>query len=241
MKLKLISTVNQIEQEELKGKLVVIIDVLRATSVITTALNNGAKEILPVLEVQEALTLSRTLKNGLLGGERKALKIEGFDLSNSPLDYEESKVKGKSIILSTTNGTRAIHLSLCADKIVIGCMLNSKAIAKHVCSGKLNVVIICAGTYGKFSLDDFICAGKIIFECLKLKAIELEDFAATAYMAYRDNKRKVLEYLKMASHYQYLISLGLEEDIKYCFTEDIINIVPEVVKNEEQIIIRNIF
>jgi 2-phosphosulfolactate phosphatase len=238
MKLELIPTVDAIRRDELIGKMVIIIDVLRATSVITTAISNGAKEILPIIEVEEALALCKTSKNSLLGGERKALKIEGFDLSNSPLDYKSSIVKGKTIILSTTNGTKAIHHSLSADEIVIGCMLNGEAVAKHVCNGKLDVVIVCAGTYGKFSIDDFICAGKIIYECTKLKAVELEDFAAAAYMAYKDNKDMLLEYLKMASHYQYLLSLGLEEDIKHCFTEDLFNIVPLVVKNEEQIIIK---
>jgi 2-phosphosulfolactate phosphatase len=238
MRLELIPTVDGIKEDELKGKMVIIIDVLRATSVITTALSNGAKEIIPIIEVEEALALCKTSENSLLGGERKALKIEGFDLSNSPLDYNCSIVKGKTIILSTTNGTKAIHHSLCADEIIIGCMLNSKAAAKHVCNGQLDVVIICAGTYGKFSLDDYICAGKIIFECIKLKAIELEDFAAAAYMAYKDNKDMLLGYLKMASHYQYLLSLGLEEDIKYCFIEDLFDVVPVVVKNEGPIIIK---
>lgn len=239
MKLELVPTVDAISGIDLKGKLVIIIDVLRATSVITTALNNGAREVIPKLEVEEALTLSRRMENCLLGGERKALRIEGFDLSNSPLEYERNLVSGKTIILSTTNGTKAIHKALGAQEIVIGSILNGNAIAKHVCSKDKDVVIICAGTYGKFSLDDFLCAGKIIFDCLSFKKVELEDFAAAAYLAYKDNKDNLLGYLKMASHYQYLLSLKLEEDIKYCFTEDIVNIVPEVVRVGDEIVIKN--
>lgn len=236
MKIQLIPSIEYIKEEELRGKTVVLIDVLRATSVITTALNNGAREVIPKIEVKDALELKN--EKTLLGGERKALKIEGFDLSNSPLDYKESIIKGKTIIMSTTNGTKAIHHSLYADKIIIGCMLNGKAIGKHIYEEGQNVAIVCAGTYGKFSLDDFICAGKIIFECLKLGEVELEDFAATAFMAYRDNRGHVLSYLSMASHYKYLISIGLEEDINYCFTEDIIEKVPVVIKIDNEIVIR---
>lgn len=238
MLIELIPSIEYIMDKELSGKTVVLIDVLRATSVITTALNNGAYEVIPKIQVDETLKL-KSLSN-LLGGERKALKIEGFDLTNSPLDYNTDIVKDKTIILSTTNGTKAIHQSLFADRILIGCMLNGKAIAKNVYKHGGNVTIVCAGTNGKFSLDDFITAGKIIFEYIELSNDhpDLDDFAATAFMAYRDNKEDVLAYVAMASHYKYLISIGLEEDIKYCFTEDIIEIVPEVIRNNGEISIR---
>jgi 2-phosphosulfolactate phosphatase len=236
MRINLIPSIEYINNNELKGKTVILIDVLRATSVITTALYNGALEIVPKIEIKEALEAKR--ENCLLGGERKALKIDGFDLTNSPLDYKESIIKGKTIIMTTTNGTKAIHHSLKADKIYIGCMLNGKAIAEGVCEDKRDVSVVCAGTAGKFSLDDFICAGKIIYECMALGEHELEDFAATAYMAYRDNKARVMDYVSMASHYKYLISIGLEEDIKYCFTEDVINLVPQVVTTNGEIVIR---
>jgi 2-phosphosulfolactate phosphatase len=233
MRIDLIPSIEYINDNELKGKTVILIDVLRATSVITTALNNGALKVIPKIEIKDALEAKR--ENCLLGGERKALKIEGFDLTNSPLDYRESVVKGKTIVMTTTNGTKAIYHSLKADKIIIGCMLNGKAIADSVCKEKRDLSLICAGTGGKFSLDDFICAGKIIYECMALGEHELEDFAATAFMAYRDNKTQVMNFVSMASHYKYLESIGLEEDIKYCFTEDLINIVPQVVYTGEEV------
>jgi 2-phosphosulfolactate phosphatase len=225
MKISLIPSVDYIEEECIKDKVVVVIDVLRATSVITTAIGNGALEVVPVVEIEEAIKMKGN--NSLLGGERKGLKIEGFDLSNSPLEYSKEKVYGKRIIMTTTNGTRAINKSLMADKIYIGSMLNGKEVAKAVVNDKKDVAIICAGTYGKFSLDDFICAGKIIYEALNLDKFELEDFAATAFAAYRDNKHDVISYVSMASHYKYLLSIGLEEDVKYCFKEDLINVVPQ--------------
>lgn len=233
MNLKLWPTVDFINKEELKGKTVVVIDVLRATSVITTALYNGALDVTVKVEVEEALKLKNN--ETLLGGERKALKIEGFDLSNSPLEYSREKVENKRIVLTTTNGTKTIHRAASADKIYIGSILNGKAVGELLAQEGKDTIIICAGTQGNFSLDDFICAGKIIHDVVNIKQIIMDDFAASAYMAYRDNKNDMISYIKMASHYKYLISLGLENDIKYCFTEDIIKLVPQakngVIKN----------
>jgi 2-phosphosulfolactate phosphatase len=225
MRLSLWPTVDFIREEDLKDKIVVVIDVLRATSVITTALNNGAEYIKVTVEVDEALKLKD--EGNLIGGERNALKIEGFDLSNSPLEYKREVVEDKIIVLTTTNGTKTIHKSLGAERIYIGSVLNGMSVAKRLVKDDRDTVVICAGTRGKFSLDDFICAGKIISDVIENKNIEADDFAAAAYMAYRDNRGNLLNYVKMASHYKYLCSIGLEEDVKYCFTEDIINIVPE--------------
>ena len=225
MKISLIPSVEYINEEDLKGKTAVVIDVLRATSVITTAVGNGALEVITTLEIDEALNLKD--KNSLLGGERKALKIEGFDLSNSPVEYTRKTVEGKRIILTTTNGTKAIHKAMFSKRIYIGCMLNGRSTAQRVLSEGDDAVIVCAGTYGKFSLDDFICAGKIIYDMKQSGEVEMDDFAAAAYAAYRDNKKDVLKFVSMASHYKYLLSIGLQEDIKYCFTEDVIDIVPE--------------
>jgi 2-phosphosulfolactate phosphatase len=229
MKINLIPSIDYIRENDIKGKVVVIIDVLRATSVIATALANGAKEIFPVIEVEEAY--SRKTENTLLGGERKALKIEGFDLSNSPLDYKKELVGGKTIILSTTNGTKAIHYSMKeqAKEVITGSMLNAKAVAGYLAESDSDVAILCAGTYGEFSLDDFICAGKIIYESTnKNDRIQLDDFSTVAVLAYEANKTSILEYVSNASHYKYLLSIGLKQDVEYCFSEDFIDLVPKI-------------
>jgi 2-phosphosulfolactate phosphatase len=119
-----------------------------------------------------------------------------------------------------------------ADNIFIGCMLNGRAAAEKLYEVNKDIVFVCAGTYGKFSIDDFICAGKIIYNISELGEIEMDDFAAAAFAAYRDNKNKVLDFVSMASHYKYLISIGLQYDIKHCFTEDLLNIVPEYVNGK---------
>ena len=230
MEISLIPSVEYIREEGIRDRIVIVIDVLRATTVITTAISNGARDVIPVLEIEDALQLKKNLE--LLGGERKGLKIDGFDLSNSPLEYTREIVLGKTVVMTTTNGTRAIHKSLDADRIFIGSVINGRAAAKRAVAENKDIVIVCAGTYGKFSLDDFICAGKIIYHAYNTGKYDLEDFAATAFMAYRDNKQDLIGYVKMASHYNYLVSIGLEEDVKYCFTEDLVEVVPEFVNGK---------
>lgn len=223
MKLTLFPSVNDVEREYISGKDVVVIDVLRATSVISTAVNNGAV-VIPVLEVEDALKFKQ--EGYLLGGERKGLKIEGFDFGNSPLEYTKEKVEGKKIVFTTSNGTKAIHKAFSANKIIMGSMINAKAVAKTILEDNNDISIICAGTYGKLSLDDFICAGKIIYEILKLEEYEMDDVAMAAYIAYRDYMGRTLDYVKHAKHYNYLLSIGGKEDIEYCFKEDIMDVAP---------------
>lgn len=225
MKIHLIPSVEFVREEDIKDRVIIVIDVLRATSVITTAMGNGALEILPTVEIEEALSLRRG--NELLGGERKGLKIEGFDFSNSPLEYTKDRVSGKTIIMTTTNGTKAITKSMGAHKIYIGSMLNGRAVAKKALGHNRDISILCSGTYGKFSLDDFACAGKIIYDILDMSEFQLEDMAAAAYAAYRDHKTNIISYVSMASHYNYLLSIDLKEDVNYCFKEDIFDLVPE--------------
>lgn len=224
MKVNLFASVENVNEESLKGSSVVVIDVLRATSVITTAIHNGCREIQPVLKVEEALSLKN--QEVLLGGERKGLKLEGFDLSNSPLEYTRERVNGKTIVFTTTNGTRAILKSKYADRILIGSMLNAKYLAQKLVEFGDDVSILCAGTAGKFSMDDFICAGKIIYEISKMIDLDKDDFSSLAYLSYVNYKDNIFEYLSHAKHYNYLLSIGLNEDIEYCFTEDIIDTIP---------------
>ncbi|KRQ86709.1 putative 2-phosphosulfolactate phosphatase [Caloramator mitchellensis] len=217
------NSVDEVNKSSLVDKNVVVIDALRATSVIVTAVNNGAV-VIPILEIEEAL--KHKDKGYLLGGERRGLKIEGFDLGNSPFEYKREIVEGRKIIFTTTNGTRAIYKAFDANNIYIASMLNGKATARKVVEENKDTVIICAGTYGRLSLDDFICAGKVIYEMNYLMECRLDDSSTAAYLAYRDYKDKILEYVKNAKHYKYLISIGCAEDIRYCFTEDIIDVVP---------------
>lgn len=243
MKIDVIISAGDIKKEKVKDKTVVIIDMLRATSVITTAIANGCKEVIPTLTIEEAMEIARKdRENCILGGERKALKIEGFDCSNSPLEYTREVVKNKSIILTTTNGTRAIKGSEGAKNIYIGAMINAKSVANQLALVNEDVVLVNAGTYDEFSMDDFICSGYII-ECLlnftdlslhgiNIKGgdvsqigVELSDIAKTAHYIYKMN-RDILSYIRNASHYQRIMELGLNNDLDYCCKKDLTKVVP---------------
>lgn len=227
MKIDIIISADDIKKEKIENKTVLVIDMLRATSVITTAINNGCKKVIPVLTVEEALKIADGHRDQyVLGGERKALKIEGFDFSNSPLEYGREFIENKTLIMTTSNGTRAIKGSLGAKNILIGALINGKAAADKINELSNDVTIVNAGTYGEFSMDDFICAGYIISRILEKREADLSDIAKTALYVYEKNTN-VVDFIKNASHYKRIMDLNLHEDLKYCCTKDIINVVPE--------------
>ncbi|WP_315117215.1 2-phosphosulfolactate phosphatase family protein [uncultured Clostridium sp.] len=225
MKIDVMISANHINKEEVMDKTVVVIDILRATSVITTAINNGCKEVIPVIEIEEALIMASE-GECILGGERKALKIDGFNCSNSPLEYTKDIVNNKRLIMTTSNGTKAIKRCEGAKNILIGAMINAKAVSKKVLNLQEGLVIVNAGTYGQFSIDDFICSGYIIHCILEQNhQVELTDIAKTALFVYRQSSD--LSFIKEATHYNRIEELGLLDDLKYCCKKDIIDIVPE--------------
>lgn len=235
MKIDVIISKDYIKSDSLKGKIAVVIDMLRATSVITTALYNGAKKVIPVSCVEEAFSTAKELESlgeeVLLGGERNALKIEGFNFSNSPLEYKREKVDGKNIIMSTTNGTRALNLCSKADKVIVASLLNGHAVAKYLIDEEKEIVFINSGTDGEFSSDDFICAGYIISEMCRYKKFSLTDIAKTAKFVY-ENSNEVEGFIKDAKHYNILKGLGLEDDLKYCCTKSLVDLVFEFKDGE---------
>ena len=230
MKIDIMISADHINNNEVKGKAVVVIDILRATSVITTAINNGCKEIIPVIEVEEALKLADD-GECILGGERKALKIEGFNCSNSPLEYTKEIVHNKRLIMTTSNGTKAIKRCEGADHILIGAMINAKAVAHKVLGLGKDLVIVNAGTYGQFSIDDFLCSGYIINCILEENSeIELTDIAKTSHYTY--SLGQDLSFIKEAKHYNRIKELGLDKDLEYCLRKDIINVVPKYINGK---------
>lgn len=226
MKIDIITTCDHVTPELVKNKTVIVIDVLRATSVIISALKNGAKSVVPVTSVEEALETKKKLENVILGGERKAQKIEGFDLSNSPVEYTATAVHDKNVIITTTNGTKAISRSSAATKVYIGALLNARAVSKKAFEEKQDIVIVNSGTNGSFSMDDFIASGAVVEELLGMDSFELTDVSKTALLIYRHHP-DFKSYVKEAKHYQVLMDLGLERDIDFCLQKDLYDIVPE--------------
>ena len=171
-------------------------------------------------------------KECILGGERKAVKIDGFDLSNSPLEYTKEIVEGKTIVITTTNGTRTLTSCLEAKKIFVACMLNASAVAEKLLSLNEDVVIVNAGTNGQFSMDDFICSGAIIKALIeKYDKLELTDLSKTALLSFEGNPN-IIDFIKEARHYNVMMCLGLENDIGYCIKKDLTTIVPEYKDGE---------
>lgn len=229
MKIDIIISADDIIESKLENKIAVVIDMFRATSVIVTALNNGCREVVPFLTIDEALESSEKLNREeyILGGERKAVKIKGFDLSNSPLEYTKEVVENKKVLITTTNGTRTLTKSNNAKRILIAAMINARAVANKLLEINNDIVIINAGTNGNFSMDDYICSGYIINEMLKINnEIELTDIAKTANMIYENNS-DIISYVKEATHYSVMKSLELDDDIDYCIRKSIVNNVPE--------------
>ncbi|MGG7179116.1 2-phosphosulfolactate phosphatase family protein [Clostridium paraputrificum] len=229
MKIDVIISADYVRDDIIKDKVVVVIDILRATSVITTAMMNGCKEVLPLLTVEEAFEKKKEFPNDscVLGGERRAVKIEGFDFSNSPLEYTRKIVENKTLIITTTNGTRTLTSCKSSEEVFIGCMLNASAVAKRLLDINKDVVIVNSGTNGQFSMDDYICTGFIIYKMLEGSSkLDLTDIAKTSVKIYEEYPG-VIDYIKDARHYNVMMDLGLEKDIEYCIQKDITDIVPE--------------
>ncbi|MEW8994127.1 2-phosphosulfolactate phosphatase family protein [Clostridium sp.] len=237
MNIDVVISAQHIKPEKFKDRIVVVIDVLRATSVMVTALNNGCDKIIPVKEIEEAVHIaSKDRNNYLLGGERGGVRIENFDFSNSPLDYTQDIVKGKSLIMTTTNGTRAIKNSEEAEKIFIGALINGRVVAEKLAKLNKDVTFVNAGTDGEFSMDDFITSGYII-NCLRdimKNQCTLTDIAKTSEYVYINNP-SIISFVKDALHYKRMKDLKYHEDLRYCLSKDLVNIVPEYKDGEIKI------
>jgi 2-phosphosulfolactate phosphatase len=220
----------EIKNTELAGKLVIVIDVLRASSTIVTALANGCNGFIPILSPEQVREKAQQFeKEGiLLGGEREGKKIEGFDLGNSPREYEKKVVKDKTIIFSTTNGVKTLEMAKDARKIIIGSFLNLQAVCHYCTNYQGDILIICAGGEGKYSLEDTACAGMIIHSLRDVfPGIHLGvDANLTAQLLYEKFGHNILEILRKSQHGRYLESIGLGEDLKFCSQLDFFHIVP---------------
>ncbi|WP_278538463.1 2-phosphosulfolactate phosphatase [Fusobacterium varium] len=228
MKIDVILTAADIQPEKIKDKIVVIIDVLRATSVMITALANGAKAVYPYKDIESVLENSKKSKSFVLGGERKGLKIEGFDFGNSPLEYTREAVEGKDMFMTTSNGTRAIENSAYGSKkLFIAAFLNVESVAEKILKENDDTVIVCSGTDDNFSLDDALCAGEIIRRVKeKNKNVYLTDISL-AMKKLAETSISIENTLEGSKHFEYLKTIGFYGDMNHCFTMDMFDIVPE--------------
>jgi len=202
----------------------VVIDVLRATSAICTAAENGVT-IIPVSSVEEA---KKYQKKGLIAAaERNGQIVEGFDMGNSPLSYKDPALRGKTVALTTTNGTKAINIAREKETVAIASLNNLNAICAWLKAQNKNVLLLGSGWKDKFNLEDTICAGAIADDLIESRMFYAEeDSTIAAKFIYRSAKENIFSFLKASSHRRRLRNLNLNEDVKYCLTPNNLNCVP---------------
>ncbi|MBL8007373.1 MAG: 2-phosphosulfolactate phosphatase, partial [Ignavibacteria bacterium] len=230
----------------LKDKNVIILDVLRATTTISVALTNGAKEIIPTENISTAVRVAKGSKNSLLCGERNGKIVDGFNLGNSPLEYTPEAVKDKSLIFSTTNGTVSIIKSRFAKLCLLCSFVNMSSIVDFVNSIDEDFTIICSGKLNEFCLEDAVCAGMLLSKLNSGRNIEMKDSEVASLNLSNDlamimnvpSQDKILKMFYLSEHGKYLSSLGFDTDLELCSKIDSYPSIPMfkngVVKLKEQ-------
>jgi 2-phosphosulfolactate phosphatase len=226
MQIDVAFTAQALNHRSAAGKAAVILDVFRTTSTVIFALAQGAEKILPVLTAEEALQIKEHYPNGLLGGENGGVKIPGFNLGNSPQEYTEKNVKGKTIILLTSNGTKAMRMIEDAENVFLASFTNAKAVTKQLMQGKSDMLIACAGTQGTYSLEDTCCGGYLIHLLRREQNCVLSDSAAGALALYHSYASNLLFYLSQSRNGRALKTRGLLEDLHHCCSRDSVSLIP---------------
>ncbi len=229
MKASVIQYHQNLDNQMLQGKTAVVIDVFRATSVIITAIAQGAKAVIPVCDIQQAQQTAEKLgrENCILAGERNRELIEGFDYGNSPQDFTRQRIKDKTLVLTTTNGTRAIEFAKSADEVYIAALLNISYCAEQLAISGQDLMIICAGSKGQFCLEDAFCAGSLLAALTDHTDLQLDDMACaldSLYTGYRSDSSKLLHQGKA---YAALSQQGYQQDLHFCLQQDRYAILPE--------------
>jgi 2-phosphosulfolactate phosphatase len=212
---------------DVTNAVVVIIDVFRATSTIASALYNGARCVVPVDTVPKAIELSKSL-NGIAAGERDGKLAEGLQHGNSPLEYSRDFIQDRTLVLTTTNGTRLLYMALenGADTIITGSFPNLGAVCEFLLNEKKNVVLGCAGWKDRFNLEDTLFAGAVIDQVKDAFTIHC-DSSITAHNMYLQMKENLFDHAPKFTHYHRLVDrFGLIEDIRFCLTENVANVLP---------------
>lgn len=202
-----------------------VIDILRASSAITTAFFNGVAKMIPIATLEEAKEYKE--KGYLVAAERNAEIVKGFDLGNSPFGYMSTKLKGKTIAITTSNGTHAINVARQAHKVIIGSFLNMDTVISYLRKEKKDVLFLCAGWKDKFNLEDTVFAGAMAEALIfKYGFNSVCDSAIASLELYKLAKHDLFGFLANSSHRNRLAKLDLERDIKYCLTPNQCPVLP---------------
>jgi 2-phosphosulfolactate phosphatase len=208
------------------NSIVVIIDVFRATSTIATALYNGAARVIPVDAVDKCIAIGKAT-GGITAGERDGKVIEGLAYGNSPAEYPRSFIEGKTLVLTTTNGTKLLHMALQAGaaEVITGSFPNLSAVCDYLIAQGKPVVLGCSGWKDKFNLEDTMFAGAVVNRIKEHFTIHC-DSSLMAEEMYNKHKGDRLAFIRQLTHWHRLEKFGLEKDLEYCVTEDVANVLP---------------
>ncbi len=211
---------------DVKNAIVVVIDVFRATSTIATALYNGAARVIPVDSVDQCIAIGQQT-GGITAGERDGKVIEGLSYGNSPAEYPRSFIEGKTLVLTTTNGTKLLHMALKngASEVVTGSFPNISAVCGHLVAEKKNVILGCSAWKDKFNLEDTLFAGAVIERIKEHFTIHC-DSSLMAEDMYKLHKNDMFSFIRKTTHWHRLAAYGLESDLEYCVSPDLANVLP---------------
>jgi 2-phosphosulfolactate phosphatase len=213
------------------GSVVVIIDIFRATSTITAALHNGAKCVIPVASVAECIAIGNSIPGSITAGERDGKVAPGLQYGNSPSEYPPEFITDRTLVLTTTNGTRLLHMVEGASAIVIGSFLNLDAICAYLLKQQKNVLLACASWKDRFNLEDTLFAGAVVNAIGNEFEINCDSATAASHL-YKCSGGNFIEFLKDSSHYKRLSAYGLQADMAYCATPNLHPVVPYLAGTE---------
>ncbi len=223
-----------IHQFDLNNKIVVAVDIFRATSCMVTGMAHGVEAIYPVATVDDCFRLGEE-KGMITAGERGGAKIEGFTIGNSPYEYMKDEFKDQSIVVTTTNGTKTILASLDADQILIGAFLNLRALADYLSTSRKDVIIHCAGWKGTINIEDTLFAGALVEEIKSSHQLN-GDASLMALQLYKANAYNLMETAMQSAHAKRLTAFGIGKDIEFCMNQSLYSALPEFKDSKLQII-----
>ena len=221
-----------IAPQDVQGRVVAVIDVLRASTTIAAALANGARAVIPFESSEEAITRSKQLERGafLLAGERRMLRMDGFDLGNSPLEHSAAAVEGQTVLLATTNGTKTLLSVQGARDVVVASYVNLTGVSsmlRAALRGGADITIICAGEDRQFALEDAACAGRYVHNVTRrLATVEVNDAALAATLLDRKYGDNLMRLFETAAHGRALAAAGFEGDLAACAAVDSFPVLP---------------
>ncbi len=232
MRIEVLFTPAEFTAPALGGTTAIVVDVLRASTTIVEALAAGAREVLPVREVHEAL--ARVGDGAVVGGERGGVRCEGFALGNSPREYTPEAVAGRRVVLCTTNGTQAIVAAGKggAAQVLVGAFTNLKAVVDAAAAARRDVAVLCAGSEGRFSLEDAACAGAIAGGLAYRLGPDADraDSAVAAETLFRAHRESLVRFFAAAAHGRRLVDLGFGDDLAAAAALNQRGVVPALAK-----------